>query len=624
MRFEWGPPYQQCFDRIKGLVTNCMTLSHYDRSKPVTLQTDYSEKGIGVVLVQQGRPVQFASKALVGGEVDLAPIEGEMLAVLYGIQKFHTYLYGRKFIVESDHRPLQHIHKKNLGKAPPRLRDMLQAVSDYDFRLQWRPGREMGLPDALSRLSQSDKKEVPGRKVSIHELVNISVPRLKLLREETEADAILVQVRGYVRNGWPSSIKELEKDVKPYWSIRDDVSFIDGLVMAGSRIIIPQVSRRVVLQSIHEGHQGETKCNLRAKSAVYWPGIYKDIENMVKSCSSCREFENAQPKCPMLSTEVPTQPWHTIGSDLFKYKGKWHLLVTDLYSKAPFVRSVANTGAQATVKAMKSIFSENGVPVNVISDNGPHFSAGEYKRFSERWGFDIILSSPEYPQGHALIERHIQTVKKCMYKCDASGYDFDLAMLALRSTPLTADLPSPAELLQQRQFRSTLPVIVSDPKDSSAVREKLLTRQVKAAARYDKGARAKEDLSPGENVRLYNKSSRRWEPAKVVGDASTPRSYFVQRMEGGRMLRRNRVHMKPTRENWDSRQFVDDSVEDLYVSDPYIRAPTPDSVMDNVPVPDGEVATVPASPASPVTTVPMRRTNRVRKQRDFYQAGSSK
>ena len=80
-------------------------------------------------------------------------------------------------------------------------------------------------------------------------------------------------------------------------------------------------------------------------------------------------------------------------------------------SKAPFVRALQNTGAYETVKAMKSIFAENGIPSKVVSDNGTHFTAGLFKRFSKEWGFEMVLSSPEYPQGHGLIERHIQTVK---------------------------------------------------------------------------------------------------------------------------------------------------------------------------------------------------------------------
>ena len=257
------------------------------------------------------------------------------------------------------------------------------------------------------------------------------------------------------REGWPNSCKSLEPELRPYWGVHNDISIVEELVMAGSRIIIPQLSRSRVLCEIHEGHQGETKCMLRAKTAVYWPGIYQDIKNIVGNCGACREFENAQVKCPMTITEIPSQPWHTVGVDLFQYRGKWFILVTDVYSKAPFVRPLPNTGAYASIRALKGIFSENGIPARMISDNGTHFTAGEFKQFAKKWGFEMVLSSPEYPQGHALIERHIQTVKKCMHKCDASGYDFDLALLVLRSTPLGTDLPSPAELLQQRRFRTT-------------------------------------------------------------------------------------------------------------------------------------------------------------------------
>ena len=322
----------------------------------------------------------------------------------------------------------------------------------------------------------------------------------------------------------------------------------------------------------------------------------------------------------MMSMEVPSQPWHTVGADLFQYKGKWYILVTDLYSKAPFIRYVPNTSAHAAIKAMKGIFAENGIPVKVVSDNGPHFSAREYERFAAKWGFQVILSSPEYPQGHALIERHIQTVKKCMYKCDASGYDFDLAMLVVRSTPLNTDLPSPAELLHGRRFRTTLPTYVPDPQLTEVIRKKLQAKQEKAAANYDKTARAKPELTPGQNVRLYNKPTKRWEPARITGLASTPRSYFVQRMDGGMLLRRNRVQLKPTIENWDGKRFQNDS----YDTDP-LPEDLPD---DEQPEGDGGVSTTvmpPPPPSSPHCVVPeLRRTPRDRKKTVFYQAGGNK
>ena len=118
---------------------------------------------------------------------------------------------------------------------------------------------------------------------------------------------------------------------------------------------------------------------------------------------------------------------------------------------------------------------ENGVPVKFISDNGPHFSAHEFTKFAKDYGFEVILSSPRYARGHALIERHVQTVEKCMRKCMASGCDFDLALLALRATPLDATLQSPGEILNGRKYRSTLPEMVLTRPNAAddATRERL-------------------------------------------------------------------------------------------------------------------------------------------------------
>ena len=317
----------------------------------------------------------------------------------------------------------------------------------------------------------------------------------------------------------------------------------------------------------------------------------------------------------MIYVEIPSQPWHTVGADLFHHRGMWFLLVTDAYSKAPFVRRVANTGAFASIKAMKSIFSENGIPAKVISDNGRHFTAAGFKSFAAKWGFELVLSSPEYPQGHALIERHVQTVKKCMSKCEVSGFDFDLALLVLRSTPLGPDLPSPAELLQQGQFRTTLPTHVPDPPSSAEIQRKLQQKQTIAADRYDETASAKPDLMVGQHVRLFNKDSRRWEPAIVTGQAETPRSYFVQRLAGGVVLRRNRIHLRPTMETFENvpRGMVDDE------EDEEVMFPSPAETNIAVPAAPVEVP-VPAPVPTPVQPG-LRRGGRLRTQTQFYQAG---
>ena len=146
----------------------------------MTLQGDASQKGLGAVLLQEAKPIAFAPKALTRAESRYANIKRELLAVVYGCEKFHTYLYGRKFVVESDHKPLEMIQKKNFASSPPRLQRMLLRLQMYDFEITWRPGSEIILADALSRAeSFQDDFAIPDMDVEIHEVQQVSINKLE-------------------------------------------------------------------------------------------------------------------------------------------------------------------------------------------------------------------------------------------------------------------------------------------------------------------------------------------------------------------------------------------------------------------------------------------------------------
>ena len=232
---------------------------------------------------------------------------------MYGCEKFHTYLYGRRFKVESDHRPLQHIYKKNLMKAPPRLQRILLRLQAYDLEICYRPGKEMIVADALSWLSPYERQAIP------HMIVSVTPTKLDKIREETRKDANLQLLTQQITEGWPDNIKQTNRAIRPYWSVRHDIAIEDGVLLVGSRILIPATLRQDILQQIHNGHQGVGKCKLRAKSSVYWPGIYHDIENIVDECQACQKFQRSQQREPMISMEVPPRPWPTLGTDLFHH-----------------------------------------------------------------------------------------------------------------------------------------------------------------------------------------------------------------------------------------------------------------------------------------------------------------
>lgn len=150
--FEWNPSYQQSFQNVKDQICESATLHYFDPNKESVIQVDASMRGLGAVLLQDNKPVAYASKALKDEETRYANIERELLAVVFGCERFHTYVYGKNFTVESDHKPLEMIQHNPLTAAPPRLQRMLLRLQPYDMIIRYRPGKEILLADGLSRL----------------------------------------------------------------------------------------------------------------------------------------------------------------------------------------------------------------------------------------------------------------------------------------------------------------------------------------------------------------------------------------------------------------------------------------------------------------------------------------
>ncbi|XP_046380438.1 uncharacterized protein K02A2.6-like [Haliotis rufescens] len=280
--------------------------------------------------------------------------------------------------------------------------------------------------------------------------------------------------------GWPSTFKEIPGPIRPYWCYRDELSVEDaGLILKGERVIIPQEMQHEVLQKIHAGHQGATKCKLRARSCVFWDGINKDIDQAVKSCPTCQSHQDSQAKETLMPHEIPTRPWQIVGTDLFHDDNNEFLTVADYYSKFPVIRELPKPCTSiAAITATKSIFAEHGVPDKIINDNGRHFDSKDYRKFAEEWCFDHTTSSPHYPQSNAFIERSIRTVKGTLIKSKEDHMDPYMALLCLRTTPIDNYLPSPGELLSGRRFKSNLPCKMHNNKyDGDNIQDNLKMRQ---------------------------------------------------------------------------------------------------------------------------------------------------
>ncbi|PIK52013.1 hypothetical protein BSL78_11086 [Apostichopus japonicus] len=320
--FIWEPHHQVALEKLKQEISESSLLQYFDTSSPVYVQCDASLQGLGAALLQHDQeeklqPIAFASKALSSTEQRYSCIERELLAIVFGVERFHTYLYGRSFTVITDHKPLLMIMDKPLTAAPPRLQRMLIRLQGYNFSIKHRPGQDNLLADSLSRLPSICNKQAIDLDLRV-DFIQFSSKKQDELKQQTKQDTMLSALVEVIITGWPDSIKEVQPDLRQFWSYRDELTVCDGVILKGFQVVIPKQMQAGILQKLHTSHLGQQKTKLLARECVYWNNINKDIERMVQSCPACQQQQPAQPAEPLLPHEIPTKPWSTVATDLFE------------------------------------------------------------------------------------------------------------------------------------------------------------------------------------------------------------------------------------------------------------------------------------------------------------------
>ena len=287
---EWSrdSTHQDAFDAIKEELTKTPVLAYFNPKSEHIIQTDASLKGLGAVLLQEGRPVIYVS--LTPAEERYSNIERELLGVVFAMERLHNYVYGEPTRVQTDHKPLETILKKSISTASPRLQRLHLRLARYEIKLEYFKGKDNSIADALSRvdpLTPEPQDEKQTDVIPVHHITN-AIPatdsRLDRTRVATTTDPALNQHRHYIFHGWPLEKRQLPEPVKHYWNYREELAIEDDLTFEAHRLVIPTSQRAEYLKDLHTGHLGEEKTLLRARETVFWPGIADDIRNAVKAC----------------------------------------------------------------------------------------------------------------------------------------------------------------------------------------------------------------------------------------------------------------------------------------------------------------------------------------------------
>ncbi len=562
--FVWEEAvHGQALGKVKDILSEAPVLRYFDNELPTVLQCDASEHGLGACLLQEGHPVVYASRSLTPTEVAYAQIEKEMLAIVFAMERFDRYVYGRKVLIESDHKPLESICKKGLPSAPKRLQRMLLRLQRYDFEVQYKRGAEMYLADTLSRASlpvkqqlQDHREQVLGvverspteretESINMLQFLPVSDEMLVRIQRETDADQEMEVLKAIIKKGWPDTKQEVPYKLQDYFAIRDELSLQDSVVFKGERVVVPPTLREAMKVRVHSSHIGIQGCLRRAREAIYWPGMSKELEQYMQNCDTCQTYAQEQQREPLISHEIPSRPWEKVGCDFLELNGRDYMVTVDYYSNFFEVDRMYSKTGPAVIAKLKGHFARHGIPDVFVSDNGPPFNSHEFQNFLGRYEIDRPLTSPLHPQSNGKAENAVKTAKRIMTKALDSGTDPYLALLDWRNTPSEGMDSSPAQRLFGRRTKTLLPTSsrLLRPQSVRGVQKQLYSRKAKQAWYYNRGTKELSGLNQGDAVRMkLPGQKKRWSKATVQGQVDV-RSYEV-RTEDGKVFRRNRKHLR--------------------------------------------------------------------------------
>ena len=472
-KWKWKDVQDEAFQSAKDALQADSLLVHFDPAKPIVLACDASQYGLGAVLshvMSDGheRPIAYVSRTLNAAEKNYSQVEKEGLAIVFGVKKFHNYIYGREFEIDSDHQPLAYLFGESRGipqMASARIQRWALTLSAYQYKIRYKAGKSIGNADALSRLPRPvtcSNDGVTGDLCLLMNHLSATTVSASSIKDWTNRDPVLSKVRRYTLVGWPGS--HLDEEFRPYKSRQHELSVEDGCILWGSRVVVPPQGRKSILKELHDTHPGTSKMKALARSYVWWPRMESEIDDLVKKCTTCQESRPrpSPPVAPLHPWEWPSQPWSRLHLDFAgPFLGRMFLVLIDSHSKWMDIQIMQSITSEKVIEVLKTIFATHGLPRKVVTDNGPSFTSTEFQDFMSSNGVKLVHSAPYHPSTNGLAERAVQSFKQAIKRIPGASVQERLSkyLFKYRITPHTTTGISPAEMLMGRRPRSKLDLL---------------------------------------------------------------------------------------------------------------------------------------------------------------------
>ncbi|KAG7304923.1 hypothetical protein JYU34_010335 [Plutella xylostella] len=408
----WTRNQDKAFLSLKETLTGIETLGYYDVKDKTQVIADASPVGLGAVLVQIDcsgpRIIAYGNRTLTSCERKYSQTEKEALALVWAIEHFNTFLFGKEFDLITDHKPLEFLFSPK-SRPCARVERWVLKLQAYCYNIKYKPGNT-NIADPLSRLCK-EVNSISEDKDYVNQIIQIAKPqaiRLKELTDHSEKDAEIQSVKRGIYHG------EWDESVKKYKIFENELCFYENILLRGNRIVVPEKLKKQVLDAAHEGHPGIVAMKGRLRSKVWWPRIDKDAETMVKSCKGCTLVSLPNPPAAMKRRELPAEPWLDVAIDLLGPlpSHDYLLVVVDYYSRYKEIKFTKTITSTQMIKLLKEMFSRLGYPVSITADNGRQFVSEEFKDFCKECGIKLFSTVPYWPQMNGEVERQNRDILK--------------------------------------------------------------------------------------------------------------------------------------------------------------------------------------------------------------------
>ena len=465
--FIWSEDCETAFNTLKKCLLSPPILIYPDHSRRFKITTDASNVGLGAVLSQEDdegvdRVIAYASRKLKPAEINYSTTEQELLAIVYAVEKYRPYVFGRTFDLVTDHKPLTYIHTSS--SKSQRLTRWKLSLSEYSFDVKYKPGKENTNADVLSRIED-----------------------ICMITEEGMKEGVTVEDIRTQQAADPNIKRIIERVGKPKVGKRQIYRLTDGVLFKLKeqckkyeseeiwRLVIPNQMKESILTSCHDemsgAHLGVNKTFKKISGRFFWPGMRKDVKHWISSCKVCAGKKNPQSQqLPTHSITHPEKPFEMVGMDFIgplteTDEGNKHILVFTDYATR-WVEAFPTKDQKACTVAkilIEEIICRHSAPATLLSDKGRNFLSEVIAEACKYFKIKKINTTSYHPQCNGLTEKFNGTLVKMLASyCDDYQTDWDeflpTVLFAYRTSEQKTTRETPFRLLYGRDSRLPLDI----------------------------------------------------------------------------------------------------------------------------------------------------------------------